>query len=76
MRVKDYDWSPYISLFIIIVLGCTSSVWCIGGDDYSKTGNPKVLPLVTSLIYSQISNLTKIFNKDIIKTLGFCITDV
>ncbi|KAM7526196.1 hypothetical protein LguiA_016098 [Lonicera macranthoides] len=76
MRIKYYDWSPYTSLFIIIVLGCTPSVRCIGGDDYSKTGNPKVLPLVTSLIYSQISNLTKIFNKDIIKTLGFCITDV
>ncbi|GFZ14323.1 non-intrinsic ABC protein 12 [Actinidia rufa] len=33
-------------------------------------------PFVTSLIYSQISNFTSVFEKDITSNLGFCIKDV
>ncbi|CAK9171627.1 unnamed protein product [Ilex paraguariensis] len=70
------SWVPYLSLLLILCLGFSPCVWCVDGDDYSQSSNPTVLPLVTSLIYSQISNLTKIFGKDITKSLGFCIKDV
>ncbi|KAK2974739.1 hypothetical protein RJ640_007166, partial [Escallonia rubra] len=67
---------PYVSLFLVICVGFLRGVWCVNGDDYSKTGNPALVPLVTSLIYSQVSNLTTIFHKDITEGLGFCIKDV
>ncbi|KAL2554360.1 putative white-brown complex-like protein 30 [Forsythia ovata] len=67
---------PYLLLILVLVLGCSRRVWCVDGDEYNRTRNPKVVPLVASLIYSQISNLTKIFNKDITKSLGYCINDV
>ncbi|KAK3033741.1 hypothetical protein RJ639_034516 [Escallonia herrerae] len=67
---------PYVSLFLVIFVGFLRGVWCVDGDDYSKTGNPAMVPLVTSLIYSQVSNLTTIFHKDITEGLGFCIKDV
>ncbi|XP_022841624.1 putative white-brown complex homolog protein 30 isoform X3 [Olea europaea var. sylvestris] len=67
----------YLFLILLTVLGgCSRRVWCVEGDEYSRTKNPKVVPLVTALIYSQISNLTKIFNKDITKRLGYCSKDV
>ncbi|KAL2554433.1 putative white-brown complex-like protein 30 [Forsythia ovata] len=67
---------PYLLLILVLVLGCSRRVWCVDGDEYNRTRNPKVVPLVASLIYSQISNLTKIFNKEITKSLGYCINDV
>ncbi|KAL6336411.1 hypothetical protein AAG906_014583 [Vitis piasezkii] len=45
-------------------------------DSYSQTGNPAVLPLITQVIYSRLSNLTTIFNGDITNRLGFCIKNV
>lgn len=67
-----------LALLIWVLLAASSpQVWCVDEDEYSKSGgNPKVLPLVTSLIYNQILNLTKIFNKEITLTLGYCTNDV
>lgn len=72
--------SRVASLLVLISLLIAASsprcVWCVGEDEYSKSGNPAVLPIVTSLIYNQILNLTKIFNKEIASTLSFCTRDV
>ncbi|GAA0180024.1 hypothetical protein LIER_30054 [Lithospermum erythrorhizon] len=63
-------------IFSLVLLGSTQFGWSVDVDEYAKTGNPAAIPLVTSTIYNQISNLTKLFQKDIKNALGFCIKDV
>ncbi|KAL3839675.1 hypothetical protein ACJIZ3_024266 [Penstemon smallii] len=66
---------PSLALFVLVlVLGSSRGALGVDEDDYS--GNPRALPLVTSLIYNQILNLTKIFNVEIRDSLGYCIKDV
>ncbi|KAL7095855.1 hypothetical protein ACP275_10G048800 [Erythranthe tilingii] len=69
--------SSVLLIWVIVAASSSRRVWCVEEDEYTKSGgNPKVLPLVTSLIYNQILNLTKIFNKDITVSLGYCTNDV
>ncbi|XP_051132346.1 putative white-brown complex homolog protein 30 [Andrographis paniculata] len=72
--------SPQVGFLALLVwalvLGSSRPVLCVDEDEYSKTGNPNVLPLVTSLIYNQFSNLTRIFNKEITESLGYCTQNV
>ncbi|XP_042046010.1 putative white-brown complex homolog protein 30 isoform X1 [Salvia splendens] len=68
--------SLLVWISVLIAASSLRGVWCQGEDEYSKTGNPAVLPVVTSMIYHQIRNLTKIFNKEITSSLGFCTRDV
>lgn len=68
--------SLLVLISFLLAASSPRRVWCVGEDEYSKSGNPAVLPLVTTLIYNQILNLTKIFNKEITSTLGFCTRDV
>ncbi|KAL8516650.1 hypothetical protein ACS0TY_015055 [Phlomoides rotata] len=65
-----------VLLILVLVLASSRGAWCVGEDEYSKSGDPKVLPLVTSLIYNQILDLTSKFNKEISQTLGFCTRNV
>lgn len=76
MRIDSSCIQSLVLLILVLILGSSRPVWCVDGDDYSNTGNPTAIPLVTSFIYSQISNLTKIFNKEITNSLGYCIKDV
>ncbi|KAK9290111.1 hypothetical protein L1049_008275 [Liquidambar formosana] len=75
----DHHWKEmrvgYL-LFIVIAILSSPGVWCVDGDDYSQTGNPTLLPLLTDIIYSRLSNLTAVFSPEIIRRLGFCIKDV
>lgn len=64
-------------VFVIILLSLSPP--CVLGvdeDDYSESGNPAVLPLVTELIYRRLTNLTAIFNGDVANRLGFCIKNL
>ncbi|XP_047307489.1 putative white-brown complex homolog protein 30 [Impatiens glandulifera] len=63
-------------LLFILCLGILPTSLCVDGDAYSQSGNPSMLPLVTSLIYDQMSNVTSFFKPDISNYLGFCIKDV
>ncbi|XAR51040.1 Sulfate-transporting ATPase [Bertholletia excelsa] len=68
------DWLRYSQpLLILCLLGISPCIWCAGG---APPENDPLSPVVTSLIYSQISNLTSVFEKDISTHLGFCIKDV
>ncbi|KAF5475836.1 hypothetical protein F2P56_007601 [Juglans regia] len=70
-------WIPHVlTLYIIVGLSLLPCIQCVDGNDYSQTGNPAVLPIVTQLIYGRLSNLTKILSQDIKENLGFCIKDV
>jgi len=48
---------------------------CQEVNDYDQIDSPAVLPLVTQLVYSQISNLTSILSQEISKESTFCIKD-
>ncbi|CAH9148584.1 unnamed protein product [Cuscuta epithymum] len=67
-------------LFLILSLASLGPVWCDDGDesdgDIGEGNQAAAVPIVSSLIYTQISNLTKVYNKDINRELGFCINDV
>lgn len=69
-------WVAYISSLSILVLGISPYVLCVDGDDYSQTGNPALVPLVTNHIYDQTLNLTVVFHDDIKTELDYCIKDV
>ncbi|KAL7195583.1 hypothetical protein ACSBR1_035750 [Camellia fascicularis] len=77
VRISAY-WVPNLLFFLIFVLGFLPCIWCVdGNDDYDSPSNKSsISPFVTSLIYSQISNFTSVFNKNISTYLGFCIKDV
>ncbi|XP_047335358.1 putative white-brown complex homolog protein 30 [Impatiens glandulifera] len=69
---------PIIRAFplLILFLGIAPSGWCLEGDAYSDSRNPAMLPLVTTLIYNQMSNVTSLFKNDVSNYLGYCVTDV
>lgn len=69
-------WFQRVLLLVVVVLSLLPRIWCVDGDDYSQTGNPAVLPLVTDLVYSRLSNLSTILTNDIKKNLHFCIKNV
>lgn len=70
-------------LFLILTLWSSWPAWCDDGDepdseisDSNKGNHAAAAPIVSSLIYSQFSNITKVYNKEINKALGYCINDV
>nr|GMC89036.1 putative white-brown complex homolog protein 30 [Ipomoea batatas] len=70
-------------LFLILTLWSSWPAWCDDGDepdseisDSNKGNHAAAAPIVSSLIYSQFSNITKVYNKEINNALGYCINDV
>ena len=70
-------WIDY-GFVALTLLGLWPCIWCQDVDTgaYSQTGNPSVLPLITQVIYSRLSNLSTVFREDISDRLGFCIENV
>ncbi|ONI03036.1 hypothetical protein PRUPE_6G234500 [Prunus persica] len=69
-------WVPHAFLFLIIFFNLLPRTRCVNGDDYSRTKNPAVLPMVTQLIYSRLTNITKTLSTDLKADMGFCIKNV
>lgn len=44
-------------------------------NDYDEIDNPAVLPLITQIVYSRISNVTAILSRDISNRSSFCVKD-
>ncbi|KAK0583627.1 hypothetical protein LWI29_000441 [Acer saccharum] len=61
---------------LILVSNLFPIAQCADGDDYSRTGNPAMLPPVTQLIYGRLSNLTGRLMDDLQSQMGFCIKNV
>lgn len=80
MKIGKVSSIPRLTLMLFILfLGFLRPACCANGDDDDEDAPNKNLAgrsLVTALIYSQISNLTKIFHSDITLTLGYCVKDV
>nr|POF09365.1 abc transporter g family member 24 [Quercus suber] len=60
-----------------LVLSLVNLVQCQDVNDYNNNqfDNPAVLPLITQVVYSQISNLTAVIGQDIGNQSSFCIRD-
>ena len=60
-----------------LVLSLVYLVQCQDVNDYNNNqfDNPAVLPLITQVVYSQISNLTAVIGQDIGGQSSFCIRD-
>ncbi|KAK0585135.1 hypothetical protein LWI29_023857 [Acer saccharum] len=61
---------------LILVSNLFPIAQCADEDDYSRTGNPAMLPPVTQLIYGWLSNLTGRLMDDLQSQMGFCIKNV
>lgn len=61
---------------LIVVLIRSPYARCVEGDDYSETGNPALLPLVTEIIYSRLMNITAALTPEVSSSLAFCVKDV
>ncbi|KAI4351450.1 hypothetical protein L6164_005819 [Bauhinia variegata] len=68
------SWS-IIWLLPIVVLSLFQLVKCQEVNDYDQIDNPAVLPLITQLVYSRLSNLTSILSKEISGQSSFCVID-
>jgi hypothetical protein len=59
-----------------VVLSLVHLVQCQDVNDYNNQfNNPAVLPLITQVVYRQISNLTAVIGQDIGNQSSFCIKD-
>lgn len=77
MRFRvDVCWTQHILLFFVFALSLMALALCLDGDDYSKTGNPKVLISVTNLIYTRLQNLKNVLKADVDRDLGYCIKNL
>ncbi|KAK6943844.1 ABC transporter family G domain [Dillenia turbinata] len=61
---------------LTLVLSSALEIRCLTEDESSRTGNPAVLPEVTKLIYSHLTNLTRAFTSEVNNDLGFCVKDI
>ena len=43
----NVNWVAHVLLFLIVFVGLVPCIHCVDGDDYSKTGDPTLLPAVT-----------------------------
>ncbi|KAB2063515.1 hypothetical protein ES319_A10G221200v1 [Gossypium barbadense] len=66
-------WSVSIWGFVVLSL-LVNMVQCQNFNDY-EVNNQDVLPLVTTLVNSRLSNLTTVLSKDISEQASFCIKD-
>ncbi|CAK7343116.1 unnamed protein product [Dovyalis caffra] len=76
VKISSICWVPHFLLFLVVVLNLLPNAFCVDGDDYSQTGNPAFLPIITDMIYRRLSNLSVVFSDDIKDTLSFCIKNV
>ncbi|XP_024190720.1 putative white-brown complex homolog protein 30 [Rosa chinensis] len=67
-------WFPHV--VFIVVLRLLPCFLCQDEDDFSKNKNPATLPLVTQLLESKLSNLTKYLSKDLRGHMEYCIKNV
>ena len=65
-----------VLLFSLVLFSLLPCIQCVDEDDYSQSGNPAVLPIVTDLVHNQLKNLSTVLTKDIKRNLSGCIKDV
>ncbi|PON68005.1 Phosphonate C-P lyase system [Trema orientale] len=65
-----------VLLFLgVVVLGLVQFGECQDVGDYDQFNNLAVLPFITQVVYSRLSNLTTLLSRDIASQSSFCVTD-
>lgn len=59
--------------WVVVVLSFMHLVHCQDVGDYDQFDNPAVLPLITQVVYSRLSNLTTVLSRDIGNRASFCV---
>ncbi|CAF1698290.1 unnamed protein product [Brassica napus] len=72
-RRKLFYQETYVSFFVSLVFIFHRGVIC---QDDSSLDNPAANRLYNQFVFDKISNLTEVFEDDIKRELGFCITNV
>ncbi|KAF2318496.1 hypothetical protein GH714_008359 [Hevea brasiliensis] len=67
------SWS--LVLWVIFAFSLLRFVQCQDVGDYNEVDNPAVLPLLTQLVYSRLSNLTAVLSREISNRSNFCVKD-
>ncbi|KAE9619352.1 hypothetical protein Lalb_Chr02g0152201 [Lupinus albus] len=58
-----------MSLLFIGIIQCQEM------NDYEQINNPSVLPLITQIVYTRLSNLTSLLSQQISSQSTFCVKD-
>uniref|UniRef100_A0A6N2KVQ4 ABC transporter domain-containing protein n=1 Tax=Salix viminalis TaxID=40686 RepID=A0A6N2KVQ4_SALVM len=75
LKISSICWVSCFLLFLIVVFNLLPNAFGVDGDDYSQTGNPALLPIITDMIYKRLSNLSVVFGDDLMDrdiTLRLC----
>lgn len=75
VRSNNASWIAIVFLLYLVSLNLVPRIQCAKDDD-DDTGNPAALPMVTDLVYAQLTNMTTVITGDMKEKLGFCIVDV
>ncbi|XP_065870875.1 ABC transporter G family member 24-like [Euphorbia lathyris] len=77
MRGKNLKVSAFRSMLlrVVFVFSFIHLVSSQDVGDYDEIHSPAVLPLLTQIVYSRISNLTFVLSKDITNRSSFCVKD-
>nr|KYP53068.1 ABC transporter G family member 28 [Cajanus cajan] len=67
--------SKHMWLLIVASSLFLGMMQCQEVNDYDQIDSPAVLPLITQLVYSQISNLTSVLSQEISRESTFCVKD-
>ena len=76
LKISSICWVSCFLLFLIVVFNLLPNAFGVDGGDYSQTGNPALLPIITDMIYKRLSNLSVVFGDDLMDNLSFCIKNV
>lgn len=76
-RIKVSNFCAVFSLWILVLsfVNWFHLGHCQDVNDYDQIDNPAVLPLITQLVYSRLSNLTTALSHDISNRSSFCVQD-
>ncbi|CAL0299695.1 unnamed protein product [Lupinus luteus] len=64
-------WIPILVMSMLFI----GIIHCQEMNDYNQIDNPSVLPFVTEIVYSRLSNLTSILSQQISSQSTFCVKD-
>lgn len=73
-RNSEHLWVPIVVVMMMMSL-FLGKMHCQVMNDHDQLDNPAVLPLITQLVYSRLSNLTSVLSHEISTHSTFCVKD-
>lgn len=75
LKVSNFGTLVLLGIVVLSLVKCVHFVGCQEVNDYEEIDNPAVLPLITQVVYGQLSNLTAAVSHDISNRSSFCVKD-